>query len=109
MSVGQDIQGNLMFPEDTYETGQYQEDGPKPEDKVYNTTVLVEILFIETPLVIFRQFKTLNSNNFTPSSMFSLYTYIFIHFCVRIRLDNNLCILKTFMWLLIYFSNRQGG
>ena len=49
MSVGQDIQGNLMFPEDTYETGQYQEDGPKPEDKVYNTTVLVEILFIETP------------------------------------------------------------
>ena len=64
MSVGQDIQGNLMFPEDTYETGQYQEDGPKPEDKVYNTTVLVEVLFIETPLVIFRQFKTLNSNNF---------------------------------------------
>ena len=88
MSVGQDIQGNLMFPEDNYETGQYQEDGPKPEDKVYNTTVLVEILFIETPLVIFRQFKTLNSNNFTPSSMFSfqnawptkrkaLYTYIY--------------------------------
>ena len=88
MSVGQDIQGNLMFPEDNYETGQYQEDGPKPEDKVYNTTVLVEILFIETPLVIFRQFKTLNSNNFTLSSMFSfqnawptkrkaLYTYIY--------------------------------
>ena len=108
MSVGQDIQGTVMFPEDTYETGQYQEDGPKPEDKVYNTAVLVEILFIETPLVIFRQFKTLNSNNFTPSSMFSfqntwptkrkaLYTYIFIHFCVRIRLDNNLCIFKTFM------------
>ena len=48
MSVGQDIQGNLMFPEDTYETGQYQEDGPKPEDKVYNTTVLVEILFRDT-------------------------------------------------------------
>ena len=96
MSVGQDIQGTVMFPEDTYETGQYQEDGPKPEDKVYNTTVLVENLFIE------------NSNNFTPSSMFSfqnasptkrqaLYTYIFIHFCVRIRLDNNLCIFKTFM------------
>ena len=36
MSVGQDIQGTVMFPEDTYETGQYQEDGPKPEDKVYN-------------------------------------------------------------------------
>ncbi|KAM7440889.1 kinetochore-associated Ndc80 complex subunit ndc80 [Porites harrisoni] len=35
MSVGQDIQGNLMFPEDTYETGQYQEDGPKPEDKYF--------------------------------------------------------------------------
>ena len=49
MSVGQDIQGNLMFPEDTYETGQYQEDGPKPEDKViYNTTGLVEILFRDT-------------------------------------------------------------
>ena len=89
MSVGQDIQGNVMFPEDTYETGQYQEDGPKPEDKVYNTTVLVEILFIETPLVIFRQFKTLNSNNFTPSSMFSFqkrvahktksFVYIYIH------------------------------
>ena len=45
MSVGQDIQGTVMFPEDTYETGQYQEDGPKPEDKVYNTTVLVEILY----------------------------------------------------------------
>lgn len=48
MSVGQDIQGNVMFPEDTYETGQYQEDEPKPEDKVYNTTVLVEILFRDT-------------------------------------------------------------
>lgn len=48
MSVGQDIQGNVMFPEDTYETGQYQEDGPKPEDKVYNKTVLVKILFRDT-------------------------------------------------------------
>lgn len=52
MSVGQDIQGNVLFPEDTYETGQYQEDGPNPEDQVYNTTVLVEILSIETPLKV---------------------------------------------------------
>ena len=59
MSVGQDILGNVLFPEDTYETGQYQEDGPNPEDKVYNTTVLVEILSIETvrPLKV----STMNS------------------------------------------------
>lgn len=62
MSVGQDIQGNVMFPEDTYETGQYQEDGPKPEDKVYDKTVLVKILFRDTSQSLYyEQFTVLVS------------------------------------------------
>ena len=34
LSVGQDIDGHVMFPEDNYGEGEYQEDGPQPEDKV---------------------------------------------------------------------------
>ena len=69
MSVGQDIQGNVMFPEDTYETGQYQEDGPKPEDKVYNITGLVEILFRDT-------FQSLYYKQFTWSQDAKLHTSV---------------------------------
>ena len=34
MGVGQDIDGRVLFPEDNYGAGEYQEDGPQPEDKV---------------------------------------------------------------------------
>lgn len=36
MSVGQDIEGHVLFPEDNYGASDYQEEGPQPEDKVYN-------------------------------------------------------------------------
>ena len=36
ISVGQDIEGHVLFPEDNYEASDYQEEGPQPEDKVYN-------------------------------------------------------------------------
>lgn len=35
MGVGQDIDGHVLFPEDNYGAGEYQEDGPQPEDKYF--------------------------------------------------------------------------
>ena len=32
MSIGQDIEGHVLFPEDNY--GASEEEGPQPEDKV---------------------------------------------------------------------------
>lgn len=34
MSVGQDIEGHVLFPEDNYRAGEEYQDGPQPEDKV---------------------------------------------------------------------------
>jgi len=36
ISIGQDIEGNVLFPDDNYEaTSDYQEEGPQPEDKYF--------------------------------------------------------------------------
>jgi len=35
ISVGQDIEGHVLFPEDNYEASDYQEEGPQPEDKYF--------------------------------------------------------------------------
>lgn len=35
MSVGQDIEGHVLFPEDNYRAGEEYQDGPQPEDKYF--------------------------------------------------------------------------
>ena len=47
ISIGQDIEGNVLFPEDNYEaSSDYQEAGPQPEDKVYIKLQAINIWFI---------------------------------------------------------------
>ena len=47
ISVGQDIEGHILFPEDNYEASDDQEGGPQPEDKVYiNTFQAINIRFM---------------------------------------------------------------
>lgn len=43
MSVGQDIEGHVLFPEDNYRAGEEYQDGPQPEDKVSQEVRLGDI------------------------------------------------------------------
>ena len=68
ISIGQDIEGNVLFPEDNYEaTSDYQEEGPQPEDKVYiNMLQAINIWFIwlkynGTTHIYFNVFVDLNN------------------------------------------------